>query len=343
MRLADLIDMRRTPYSRTMLYNEQTLAGVHRPLWFALRCSLPFGPELQTLVYRERGLRGYLQSRCRSFTPEADVLYFAMQPRRRGMSQPTDPDVWYRLLEECVTRGGARGIERFYAPLPLNSSMAEVFRQLGFHTYAKRHVWRMLAPDVQEGSAMIALRPQQRRDPLAIQRLYESVTPQAVQRAELRSARSWQLPVVGAPYGVRQRSWVLGRDGRDDVLRAALHLWLGSRAAVVQLLIEPEERNLASAILRFGLTQVAAAHQGSVYILVPEYHAELETPLYELGFEYLGEQQLFMKTTTVNIRKHLLRPALDAPLDQAVARMNVHGTSGIIAESVSYKRGASVC
>ncbi len=306
-----------------MLHNELTLAGGHHPLWLALRCALPFGPEAQTLVYRDRGLRGYVQGRCRPTSPEADLLYFAVQPLRRGVSQPTDPDVWYRLLSEFITRMGSRGIERFYAPLASVSPSIEVFRQLGFHAYANRQIWRALTPDVAEGSSMIALRPQQRRDPHAIQRLYEAVTPQAVQRVELRTARYWQLPVVSTHVGIRQRSWVLGRDGHDDVLRAALHLWLGPRSAVMSLLIDPAERNLASAILRFGLTHVAAAHQGMVYVLLPEFHGELGGALSELGFECLGDQRLLVKTTTVALRKPLLRPVLDASLDAAVARPSV--------------------
>lgn len=313
VRLTDLIEVRRVPYARLVLFNEMTLAGAHRPLGFALRCALPLVQECQTLVYRDRGLRGYVQGRYRPSSPEADLIYLAAQPFQLGMRQPTDPDVWHHLLSEFVVRMGAQGIERIYAPLPSNSPHDELFRQLGFQPYANRQVWRALTPDVAEGSALIALRPQSRRDPHAIQRLYESITPSLVVRAEGRTARSWQLPVVRSrTNGVRQRSWVLGR---DDVLRAALHVWQGSHSAVISLLINPAERELASAVLRFGLTQLAAAHQGAVYVLLPEYHGEFGHDLSELGFEHLGDQRLTVKNTTVAIRKPLLRPVLEGTLE----------------------------
>lgn len=316
IRLTDLLELRHRPYSRIALFNELTLARAHRPLLFATRCSLPLSSDTQTLVYSDRGLRGYIQSRCRSFTPEADIVYLAAQPFRSGQRQPTDPDVWYRLLQECISRMGARAIERLYAPLPSNSEVLEVFRQLGFQPYAHRQVWRALTPEVAEGSALIALRPQQRRDPHAIQRLYESITPTIVQRAEMRNSRSWQLPVVRSrATGVRERSWVLGRDGRDDVLRAALHLWQGSSAAVFTLLIDPAERSMASSVLRFGLSQLSASHQGAVYVLLPEYHSELGSDLGEIGFECLGDQLLLVKSTVVPLRKPLLRPVLEGGLE----------------------------
>lgn len=316
VRLTDLVEMRRLPYARIDLRNEITLAGSHRPLGFALRCALPFGHDRHTVVYQDHGVRGYVQGVCRPNTAEADLLYLAAQPLHHGVRQPTDPDVWHHLLSDFIGRMGSRQIERIYAPLPSNSSSDEVFRQLGFQSYANRQVWRALTPDVAEGSAIIALRPQQRRDPYAIHRLYEAITPAPVIRFEGRTARSWQLPVVRSrPNGVRQRSWVLGRDGRDDVLRAAIHVWQGRFAAVISLLIDPAERGLASAVLRFGLTQVATAHQGAVYVLLPEYHGELGHDLAEIGFEHLGDQRLTVKTTTVALRKPLLRPVLEGSLE----------------------------
>ncbi len=316
VRLTDLFEVRRMPYARLILFNEITLAGGHRPLGFALRCALPFVQERRTLVYRERGLRGYVQGRCRPNSPEVDLVYLAAQPFRSGMNQPTDPDVWHHLVREFVVRMGGQGMERIYAPLSSNNPHDELFRQLGFQSYANRQVWRALTPDVAEGSALIALRPQNRRDPHSIQRLYESITPAAVVRAEGRTSRSWQLPVVRSrTNGVRQRSWVLGR---DDVLRAALHVWQGSQAAVISLLIDPAERGLASSVLRFGLTQLAAAHQGAVYVLLPEYHGELGHDLSELGFEHLGDQRMTVKNTTVAVRKPLLRPVLDGSMEPVV-------------------------
>lgn len=321
--LIDWFELRRRPYARVVFYNEMTLAHAHRPVWFALRCALPLDADRHTLVYRDRGVRGYLQARCRPHRPEADLLYLDAQPLHPGERQPTDPDMWYRLLHDFVERMGARGIERIFAPLGTNSDATEIFRQLGFQSYAHRQVWRALTPDVAEGSALIALRPQARRDPYAIQRLYERVTPKLVQQAEMRNAHSWQLPLVrSARAGVRQQTWVLGRDGRDDELRAAVLLWQGERAAVLRLLIDPAERQLVPAILGFGLTHISSTHQGIVYLLLPEYHGELGGDVAAAGFECLGDQVLMVKSTVVPIRKPLLRPVLEGGLEM-VARTSV--------------------
>lgn len=317
VRLVDSLELRRTPYTYMLLGSEHVLAGNHRPLGFALRCLMPFAQDRHTLVYHERGLRGYVQGWYRLNSADADLVYLASQPFRRGMRQPTDPDVWYRLLEAFVVRMGSRNIERIFAPLASNSPHLEVFRQLGFQSYATRQVWRALTPDVAEGSSIIVLRPQQRRDPHAIQRLYEAITPATVVRYEGRTSRSWQLPVV-ARHGVRQRSWVLGRDGRDDILRAALHVWLGPHAAVMSLLIDPAEQRLASSVIRFGMSQLANAHQGVVYLLLPEYHGELHHNLEEIGFEHIGDQRLTVKELTVPLRNPLLRPVIEGTRESVV-------------------------
>lgn len=310
VRLSDSFELRRAPYTSVVLGNERILAGNHRPFRFATRCMMPFSQDHATLVYQDRGIRGYLQGWHRGTTPEADVVFLASQPLRRGTNQPTDPDVWYRLVEAFIVKMGSRHVERIFAPIGYHSPHSELFRQLGFHTYAQRQVWRVLTPDVAEGSSIIAMRPQQRRDPHAIQRLYEAITPASVVRCEQRTSRSWQIPVVQT-RSLRQRSWVLGRDGRDDSIRAALHVWIGRSAAVLSLLIDPAERGLASAIVRFGLTQLHAAHQGVVYALLPEYHGELAHSLEELSFEHIGDQRLTVKELTVPIRKPALLPILE--------------------------------
>jgi hypothetical protein len=303
--LGDLWTLRRKPRSQVWLYNEAMLAHPHRQFTFALRCLLEGGRDGATFVYRERGMRAVAQAVGRSGRPEHDIVMLSAYGG--GSGQPTDPDVWFRLIEALCLHAGQYRVQRLYAALSQrHEELREIFRQLGFASYTQQIVLRLEGPDWDQGVTVAPMRAQARRHDWAIHRLYGLTAPHLVQQAEARVARDWQLPITEGWRRAPRRGWVLGT---DDSPIAALRLMSGPAAHVFTLLINPDSRDVVTDVLRFGLGQIVDTLP--VYLLLREYQSELLAPASDLGFQPIGEQALLFKQTTVAVRRSSLLPALE--------------------------------
>jgi hypothetical protein len=300
----DLWILRGKPRSQVMLYNETMLVKPHRPFWFGVRCALENSRrDAATFVFRERGMRAAAQAVGRSGRPEQDIVMLLAYGDGRGT--PTDPDIWFRILEELCQSAGHHRVQRLYAALSQrHEELREVFRQLGFAGYTHQTVMRLEGPDWDQGITLAPMRPQARRDAWAIHKLYGATTPHLVQQAEARVARDWTLPLTRGWSRPRRRGWVLGP---EDNLTAYLHLTSGPVAHVLTLMVQPDARAITTDILRFGLGQISDALP--VYLLLREYTRELLLPAEDIGFQPIGEQALLYKQTTETVRRPFLMPA----------------------------------
>src|SRR5262245_5877083 len=326
----DLWTLRRKPRSVVWLYNEAMLAHPHRLFGFALRCLLEgSGRDGATLIYRERGMRAAIQAVGRAGRPEQDIVM--MSAYGGGPGHPTDPDVWFRLMERLCVDAGHHRVQRLYAALSqCHEELREVFRQLGFGGYAQQMVLRLEGPDWDQGITLAPMRPQARRDDWGIHRLYGTITPHLVQQAEARVARDWRLPLTQGWRRPRRRAWVLGPDSN---LNAYLHLTSGPAAHVLTLLLHPDVRDIVTDVLRFGLGQISDTLP--VYLLLREYQSELLMPASDLGFQPIGEQVLLFKQTTVAVR----RPSLIQVLEPAgEPRAPIPTISSISEDARNYDR-----
>lgn len=310
--VSDLWTLRRKPRSQVTLYNEAMLAKPHRPFWSALRSVIEGSSHHgATVMLRERGVRAAAQTVGRRGRPEHDVVLLASYGGGKGF--PTDPDLWFRLLEQITVQAGQARIQRLYAALSqANVELRELFRQLGFAHYTTQTVLRLEGPDWDQGTTVAPMRAQTQRSLFAIQKLYGLVTPRAVQGAEVRDSRTWKLPRARSNHA-KARGWVLGS---DDNLTAYLHLTSGPTGHVLTLLVHPESREITTDVFRFGLGQIN--DDLPVYLLLREYQRELMLPASDLGFNPIGEQALFVKHTTAPIRQPILRPVAEPRLEPQI-------------------------
>ena len=306
---SDLWTLRRKPRSLVLLYNEQMLAKPYRWFWCAVRGMIEgSGYHGATMMLRERGVRAVAQTLGRSGRPEHDIVLLAAYGGGRG--SPTDPDMWFRLIEQITIQAGRAQVQRLYAALSQsNLELREIFRQLSFTHYTTQSVLRLEGPDWDQGTTMAPLRPQTQRSLFAIQKLYGLITPRPVQQAEVREGRTWKLS-GSRRNRAPMRGWVLGS---DDNLSAYLHLTSSSAGHVFTLLLHPEARDIMTDVLRFGVGQIS--DDLPVYLLLREYQRELVLPATDLGFQPIGEQALLVKHTTVQVRQPILRPIADPLLE----------------------------
>lgn len=310
--LSDLWTLRRKPRSQIMLYNEVMLAKPHRPFWSALRSVVEgTGHHGATVMLRERGVRAAVQTIGRRSRPEHDVVMLASYGGGRGF--PTDPDMWFRLLEQITMQAGQARIQRLYAALSQGHvELRELFRQLGFAHYTTQTVLRLEGPDWDQGTTVAPMRAQTQRSLFAIQKLYGLVTPRPVQGAEVRDSRTWKLP-RSRNSRARVRGWILGS---DENLTAYLHITSGPASHVLTLLVHPEAREITTDVFRFGLGQIG--DDLPVYLLLREYQREHMLPASDLGFNPIGEQALFVKHTTAPVRQPILRPVAEPRLEPQI-------------------------
>lgn len=310
--VGDLWALRRKPRSLVMLYNEPLLTRPHRWMWVALRGMAQSSfRDGATLVYRDQGMRAAIQSMRRGGRPEQDIVMLAADGDARGL--PTDADVWFRLLEALCFYAGRAGVQRFFAALSQrHEELREIFRQIGFTAYGQQTVLRLQGPDWDQGTTLAPMRPQSRSDMWAVHKLYGATTPRPVQHAEARDSRTWALPLGRLGKHPRGRGWTLGP---ADNLTAYLHLTSGPIAHVLTLLLRPEQRELTTDILRFGLGQIS--DDLPVYLLLRDYQRELLLPAEDLGFQPIGEQALLAKQTTVPVRRSVLAPVLEPGLERS--------------------------
>ncbi|MBV9791886.1 MAG: hypothetical protein JOZ51_27110 [Chloroflexi bacterium] len=303
---ADLWALRRRPQRRIFFYTETMLATSYRPFVVSLRSMLgPIGDDVVTLVLRKSGMRGFIQARKRSHAPEIDISYLAGFAAARGSGIP-DGDVWYSLVENLIERAGHARIERVFASVGHRfEDVIETLKQLGFQPYTTQQIWMLPEPAIQEGSALVALRRQHRRDAWPIHQLYTRVTPRHVQQAELRQSSAWQLPLPRRRLGWRERGWVLGN---DQALQMYIHVLTGPRAHVLRPLFEPELRQQAATMLRYALSHMSEPR--TVFAVIRGYQSEIGGALEELGFKLRGEQTLFVKHLVVPQRQAVRVPAL---------------------------------
>lgn len=258
------------------------------------------------VVYRDHALSAMIQSQGRRNRPEQDILYFAVQGPEEER-QPSDCDIWFRLLERLCINAGRSYVQRLYASVWKEQfEVREIFRQLGFQTYSHQHILQLSGPDWDQGTTLSPMRVQSRRDAWAIHKLYGVVTPHLVQQAEVRTPRAWMLPLTQRWQPYRRRAWVFGP---EDDLHAYLHMLSGPAAHVMTLLIHPHVRETMADVVRFGLSQLLDTRP--VYLLLREYHQDVLSLVENLGFQSVGAEALLTKHTVVPIRRTMFLPAFE--------------------------------
>ncbi|HZG65935.1 MAG TPA: hypothetical protein VEZ12_04285 [Herpetosiphonaceae bacterium] len=304
--VADIWALRRKAQRRIYFYNDALLASSYHSYILSLRSIIdPMSSDRQTLVLRDHGVRGYLQTCRRSHTAATD-LQFLGSFNRRARSRLSDGDVFFQLLEEYLKRAGNDQIERVFATLGARSAdVIEVLRQLGFHPYAQQSVWMLSEPIIEAGSSMVALRRQARRDAWGIQQLYTSLTPRHVQQAEPRESTSWILSRRQQWFRGAERCWVLGD---DQSLTVHIHLRTGSRGHVLRIMVAPHLRADTTAMVRYVLSQLH--DQRPVFAVLRGYQSELRASFEELGFVERGEQTSFVKHLAILKRQPAFLPTL---------------------------------
>jgi hypothetical protein len=127
-----------------------------------------------------------------------------------------------------------------------------------------------------------------------------------VQHAEAKAARDWMLPLPTPWDGVKRRAWVLRQ---ADQIIAALRVRSGREAHLMHLLITPDARELATDIVRFGISQIADTLP--IWLVLRDYQEELLWSAEDLGFQPIDEQSLWVRHNVSFMRRSAFARVLE--------------------------------
>lgn len=301
----DVLTLRHKPRSLALLNEDALLLQRHRPFLFGLRSLVANNSRFTTYVQHEGSISGVLHACSRESRPEQQVVALATYGPTHQL--PTDHDIWFRLLEAHVVQSAQQQIQRLYVTQPgANTEMGEIFRQSGYTSYARQILLRLDGPDWDQGTRMATMQPQSRHDVWGVHQLYGQITPRPVQHAEAKAARDWMLPLQTPWNGVKLRAWVLRN---ADHISASLRVRSGRQAHLMHLLIDPNARDLATDIVRFGISQIADTLP--IWLILREYQEELLWSAQDLGFQPIEEQSLWVRHNVRFMRRSAFARVLE--------------------------------
>jgi len=313
--LADVLLMNRLQRQGVYLDLETAVLWAPAPLWVALvdYFSLNEGRSC-TLILSESSVQGFVQAWDRSNRLASDVICIA--PSLRG-SRGT-PELWHKLLERLCADKGEQGVQRVFARPSDDAQELDVFRHLGFATYARQLVFRLdrLPGDLDPEEAPL-FRSLDGADTWALQRLRSSLIPRAVQQAEGGVGQERDLAGLSPwwrPHQVKEYVWANG-----DQIEAYLRTVVGGEGHWLRMMLGPQAQGEADRLLSEALRMVSVYPPRPVYCSVRGYEGGLQGALMGLGFQAQTSELLMVKQTTVRpgVKVSKLSPALEKQVETA--------------------------
>lgn len=219
-----------------------------------------------------------------------------------GVTERDDTD---RIVEDmtryAVTAAGMSGVKRLYARIGTGSRMTVPLRHIGFAPYMRERI--LTAPAAPERRAVAGVRVQEQADVWSIHQLYMASTPRQVQYAEALTSHGWDVGAVRRSNGYGCRGWIVA----DDHLAVAYARAISRRDAhVLEFMVLPEQRQVLPDLLASAFTELSMIPPRQVYVVVRDYQSESAMILLEQGFEYLLEQDAYVKYTTASARSSVM-------------------------------------
>jgi hypothetical protein len=204
-------------------------------------------------------------------------------------------------------RTGEQNGQRLYAGLPADGEEYQIFRHVGFTTYAQEDVYRLISPPTGvEGLEPLPVRRQRLHDSWGLQQLYATVTPRAVQNAEGSAQSQWEL---GRPRWWRSYPHRKGYvwESQDEIW-AAFQVRSSHAGHWLRMLLHPDALDQADGLIAAALSRVRRGPGQKVYCAVRTYEAGVPSALTAWGFQHMRSQTLTVKHTTVRAREPASQP-----------------------------------
>lgn len=277
----------------------------------------PINPAAYTWLCEDHWrILGVAQARRRAGGCAWDLTYLGSLPNR-AVEPIRDEDVLMELIEYALNAAIPHGVQRVFAKVDQETPDIELFTRCSFQRYAREVTFCLPQAPTPGPLPDLPLRRWSRHDEWGLLRLYAAGAPRTVQVAEsvesheyarlrVGAQHRWQrllLPVMeeGFVYdlGVRLGGWVQVRYGH------------GNRPHQIALMVHPDNADLATPLLRFGLSLLGEGGAKPVYCQVREYEGAVVSALRDAGFEQMGTRVLLVRHLTLRAMRQRFVPALE--------------------------------
>jgi len=258
----------------------------------------------------QRALQGFVQARTR----QAGLPWMGRRCSAAVDIVRIAPDldfsedagtVWYRLLLHLCVAAGEAGTQRLFARLPEDTLAEDVFRQAGFAVYCRERVFGWSGRPYPTHPAS-PVRSVTAEDQWEIQKLWRSLTPARVLSAEEPNGQPASPPAIDVHFSESEQGYVLRREEGD--VAGFVHMLRRPRGIWLRLLVSPEARHAADALLDHVLITLGEQGNRPIYCAVRDYEDNIESPLQQRGFEHVSSHSLWVKQTAVQVKEN--RPRL---------------------------------
>ncbi len=272
---------------------KRDLVQPHTPLWEAWLAFLTqqaMGHPTYVLYDPHDG-EAFVQVHYWPHQAAADVAFLAPALTENHRSS----NAWSRLLDGACVEAAGRGIQRVFANLPKSGAEVDAFQQSGFTLYTGEDVYYLAEqPEGPVDETLPGLRLQRPEDWPDIQKLCVTITPQRVRQAE-----GGISVAIGSAKNCR-RFVLPGKEG--DELAAILELCVGRHGHWLRVLLHPDARDVAPALIRRGLAALKDHPGRPVYCNVRQYESGVRAALEDAGFEPHAARALMVRHTMAWVR-----------------------------------------
>jgi hypothetical protein len=317
VRVGDIFTIQRLGRQATKLATIEALLHPQSAFRAALTAAFLWNDAKVTtylLHRREHGLAnaGLLQMQKRPGRPEADILLLAPALDTTW----GHPAIWQKLLAHAVNEAPQQGLARLYADVPDQPLPVNTVAGVGFRVYTRQTIWRLSAQSIEAhvDQRSSAIRPQNRGDEWALQRLYARITPGPVQQAEgMHADESVKPPLLDWWRGGMRKSFVLERG--DDV-QGCVQVAYGTHGVWLQIWADTRQPDTSQLheLVRYGLTTIRQdGVRLPIYAGVCEYESVLGAVFTDYGFAPFTDRAKMVKHVMQWVRtvSPILKPVLE--------------------------------
>lgn len=200
------------------------------------------------------------------------------------------------LVEYAIKQAGCRGARRVMARVDHDHPMRSVLQRCAFSSYGDEMVFSL--PAVPHTTASSAVRSQEASDVWAIHQLYLHTTPREVQNAEALTSHEWEIDTEGRS----KRGWFIVDAG---LMLAYARVRTNRTRHALDVMYLPEAASRLDELIQTVCATLAQSQKRRIYASARSYQQEAATAMENLGLEFITQQSMMVRYTTVPAASHM--------------------------------------
>lgn len=208
------------------------------------------------------------------------------------------------LLAHASIVAGLTGTRRVIARATRGTVPEHALLMANFHGYSSETVLESTADQIAPPPGNMIARKQAPSDGWAIHRLYLQSTPKEVQAAEDLVSASWDCGPDG--FGGHVTAWLLESPAGLEACVRVLQRRDGRM--LLSMMAADGGVDHVGALASWAIHRTARSKTAPIFVSVRGYQGYMVRKLQQIGFQVKGEQSVFVRYTTAQVRTSVITP-----------------------------------